>query len=175
MDLRSGDSHWIAPASEQLIGWSADGKALVFWQRKAFRVVMREPVSGRLIGRVTGTYPTRPALAPDGRHVSLVSLATVYSGVWGHLVRLSGKLVPNCSMGPWSDDSSRFLVICSGYVQVRAMDGRLLVRAKLPPNSFWAPGSNAELLFFRRGLRSWTPRQGVALLVRQARSVQSHG
>jgi photosystem II stability/assembly factor-like uncharacterized protein len=175
MDLRSGNSPWIAPPAEQLVGWSADGKGLVFWQREAFRVVNREPVSGRLVGRMPGTYPTRPALAPDGRHVSLVYRATVYSGLWGHLVRLPRKLAPNCSAGPWSDDSSRFLVICSGYVVIRARDGGLLVRATLPPNTFWAPGSNAELLFFQHGLRRWTPRQGDVLLVRQARSVQSHG
>jgi hypothetical protein len=175
MDLRAGNSHWIVPPAERLVGWAADGKRLVFWQRNALRAVMREPVSGRLIGRVAGTYPAQPALAPDGRHVALVSRATMYSGVWGHMMRLPRKLAPNCSMGPWSDDSSHLLVVCSDYVQVRAMDGRLLVRAKLPPNTFWAPGSNAELLFFRHGLRSWTSRQGVALLVRQARSVQSHG
>jgi photosystem II stability/assembly factor-like uncharacterized protein len=172
MDLHAGSTHWTVPQGERLVGWAPDGKSLDFWNSSDGRALVRNTQTGAQIQLMRGRYASNPVPAPDGMHIAFVSGSRIYTGEWGRVAAAMRATSEGCFAGAWSDDSTRFLVVCRGYVEERTTGGRLIRRSALPGNAFWAPGSRTELLFFRRGLRLWRPGQTAVLIVAQARSVQ---
>src|SRR5579872_604462 len=180
LDLRSGRRVWTAPAGEALLGWSDDGKSLLFWRPARSQVVSRSPLNGDIRRIMAGIYPSLPVPAPDGMHLALIDSGHLYTGSWNRALRPAASLPAGCTLGSWSPDSSRLLVRCGSIVQERGRGGRVLASARLMWSVFWAPGgssaqpSAAGLLYFHHGLRLWSPHRGSRLIVSSAASVQPH-
>jgi photosystem II stability/assembly factor-like uncharacterized protein len=170
---------WRISDTERFLGWAADRQSLLFWEGRSGRAVARG-WSGEAAHRVgMGVYPTAPLPAPDGVHVAWgwggeLTISTWQGSVPTHEADIVTRVpvLRSCRVRAWSGDGSRILLACGGQVQERDLRGRLAARAWLPPNAVWAPGSNSDLLFFRRGgLWRWSPTSRARLLVPDAATV----
>ncbi|GAC1473132.1 MAG: hypothetical protein PVSMB7_26700 [Chloroflexota bacterium] len=172
IDWRAGTHSWPAPPAERMLGWSANGTNLLFWDGVRSQALVRDPRTGRVISTLPGSYPSEPRVAPDARHFAFVHARSLYVGTWGQATRDRLNYRVSCTLGAWSDDSSRVLTVCDGMTQERGTSGSVRAQAKLPAPPFWAPGSQSTLLYVYHGLWRWWPGGGSGLVVPRAESVQ---
>lgn len=164
---------WQIRPGERLLGWTIDGRALLFWRPGTGTVIQRSWATGSPVGELAGRYASPPLPAPDGHQIALLHAGRLLTGSWNSVPRLVASISPGCRLRTWSRMSTRLLLACPHSTQERAVNGRLLARSTaVPASAFFAPDSSTDLLFFRHGrLWRWTPKH-ITMLVSHAHSVQ---
>lgn len=169
-DLHGDQRDMAIRPSERFLGWSADGRNLLFWSQAIDRVVDRSP-EGTTLQTRGDRYPDLPVLAPDHRHLAFVDGGDVWSGTWSSLSRVA-HVSRSCRVTSWSGDSSRLLLACRGGMEIRARDGTEQRWLPIPSTARWAPGSH-DLLFFRGGALWRWDQHGIHRLVSRAAAATS--
>jgi hypothetical protein len=153
---------WALHSDERVLGWSADGRALLIWNRDTRRVSAHLWSNGRARSELPGLYPVQPLAAPDGRHMAFIWKNYLYTGVWSagpeHTASLSDRNTVACRLRAWSDASTRLLLACGDRVEARSEAGQLVAGRGIAAATWvsWAPGSDRNLLVFRQGnLWAW--------------------
>jgi photosystem II stability/assembly factor-like uncharacterized protein len=162
--------HWAIPPGERLVGWSGEGRSLLFWD--GGRVIARTWTTGQIAGDMGRDYPSVPVPSVNGKRIALVSKGQVRIGTWHDGLRAVARIGPACGVRAWSDDSTRLLLTCGSHIEERSATGVLVAQSTLSSTASWVPGSHTSVLFFRHdALWRWTPGLSARLIVHHARAV----
>jgi photosystem II stability/assembly factor-like uncharacterized protein len=165
---------WILAPGSRLVAWNATRGGLWAWDsaKHSLGTLAWDTGQPEAVGPVQ--LPSKPSFARDGVRVALIDRMHQSLQI-GPLASHRGSVplaVPNCKVGPWSEDGMRVLVLCKTGTYLLSPASRI-TRVPITGAVRWMPGSHTDLLAFRAG-NLWVWRSGkLSLLVHDAQAPSS--